>query len=46
MITAVLDLSRADCSYALDGLKNPPFLPKYWRRMVAETRRRANLKPE
>jgi predicted amidohydrolase len=45
MITAVLDLSRADRSYALDSLKYPGFLAKYWRGMVAETRRRANLKP-
>lgn len=36
MITAVLDLSRADRSYVLDSLKNPPFLAKYWRQMVAE----------
>lgn len=46
MITAVLDLERADRSYALDSLKDPPFLRPYWEKMVAEVRSRANLKPE
>lgn len=46
MITAVLDLERADRSYILDSLKNPPFLAGHWERMVAETRARADLKPE
>jgi predicted amidohydrolase len=46
MITAVLDLSRADRSYILDSLKNPPFLAKYWRQLVAAAKARANLKPE
>lgn len=46
MITAVLDLSRADRSYVLDSLKNPPFLAKYWQQMVAETVARKDLKPE
>ena len=46
MITAVLDLDRADRSYALDSLKDPPFLRHYWEEIVAEARNRANLKPE
>lgn len=46
MITAVLDLSRADRSYILDSLKNPPFLAKHWEKMVAEVKARADLKPE
>jgi predicted amidohydrolase len=46
MITAVLDLQRADRSYVLDSLSNPPFLTSYWRQMIEETKKRANLKPE
>lgn len=46
MITSVLDLDRADRSYVLDSMKNPPFLVKYWRQMVEETRKRKDLKPE
>jgi predicted amidohydrolase len=46
MITAVLDLERADRSYALDSLKDPPFLKKYWEMMLKEVKERANLKPE
>lgn len=46
MLTAVLDLSRADRSYILDSLKHPPFLARYWRQMVAATRARANSKPK
>ena len=46
MITAALDLSRADRSYILDSMENPPFLRKYWEPMVEEVRRRAALKPE
>lgn len=45
MITAVLDLSRADRSYVLDSMTNPPFLAKHWRKMVAEVKARANIKP-
>ncbi|MDD4869151.1 MAG: carbon-nitrogen hydrolase family protein [Kiritimatiellae bacterium] len=44
MITAVLDLSRADRSYILDSMKNPPFLAKYWRQMVKEVKARAIAK--
>jgi len=46
MITAVLDLSRADRSYILDSMENPPFLKKYWEEMIAATKARAALKPE
>jgi predicted amidohydrolase len=46
MITAALDLSRADRSYILDSLKNPPFLAGYWEQMIKETVARKDLKPE
>jgi omega-amidase len=46
MITSVLDLSRADRSYILDSLAEPPFLAKYWAEMVKETEARKDLKPE
>ncbi len=46
MITAVLDLSRADRSYILDSLQNPPFLRSHWEAMVQQVRARANLPPE
>jgi predicted amidohydrolase len=46
MITAVLDLARADRSYVLDSLENPPFLRSYWREMVAAVQARKDLKPE
>ena len=46
MITAVLDLERADRSYVLDSLLDPPFLREHWLRMVEETKNRANRKPE
>jgi predicted amidohydrolase len=45
MITAVLDLERADRSYILDSMANPPFLRKYWEQMVEEVRRRAGMTP-
>jgi len=46
MITAVLDLDRADRGYALDSLKDPPFLSRYWEEMIKEVKARANVKPE
>jgi predicted amidohydrolase len=46
MITAVLDLSRADRSYTLDSLQDPPFLRKYWEAMVQDVKCRADRKPE
>ncbi len=45
MITAVLDLARADRSYVLDSLENPPFLREHWRAMVEEVRRRKDEPP-
>jgi hypothetical protein len=45
-ITAVLDLSRADRGYALDSLREPPFLRRHWQAMIRETRARANRKPK
>jgi predicted amidohydrolase len=46
MITAVLDLDRADRSYVLESLKDPPFLRRYWEEMVKEVKTRADLKPK
>jgi len=45
MITAVLDLARADRSYALDSLNDPPFLKPYWEAMIADVKARADEKP-
>jgi predicted amidohydrolase len=45
MITAVLDLERADRSYALDSLAAPAFLRGHWKTMIREMKRRANVKP-
>jgi predicted amidohydrolase len=46
MITAVLDLSRADRAYAKNSLERPPFLAKHFKAMVEETVARKDLKPE
>jgi predicted amidohydrolase len=46
MITAVLDLERADRSYVLDSLKDPPFLLQHWENIIEEVKKRADLKPE
>jgi predicted amidohydrolase len=46
MISAVLDISRADRSYALDSMTHPPFLAKYWRQMIAEMLTRKDMKPQ
>ena len=46
MITAVLDIERADRFYALESMRNPPFLSAYWEKMVEEVRARADQKPE
>ena len=46
MITSVLDLSRADRSYIVDSMKNPPFLASYWQQMIEETKARKDLKPK
>lgn len=44
-ITAVLDLDRADRSYARDSMAHPPFLAPHWAAMVEEARERANRTP-
>lgn len=36
MITAVLDLERADRSYIEDSLRHPPFLAAHWQAMLAD----------
>ena len=46
LITAVLDIERADRSYVLDSMENPPFLREYWRQMVDAVKARKDLKPE
>jgi predicted amidohydrolase len=46
MITAVLDMSRADRSYVRDSMANPPFLARYWQQMLKAVRARADIKPE
>ncbi len=46
MITSVLDLSRADRSYVLDSMKNPPFLAKHWQSMIEDMKAKKDLKPE
>ena len=46
MITSVLDLSRADRSYILDSMKNPPFLAKHWQNMIEDMKAKKDLKPE
>jgi predicted amidohydrolase len=43
MITAVLDISRADRSYVIDSMNNPPFLSKYWKEMIEEMKARVGL---
>jgi predicted amidohydrolase len=46
MITAVLDLARADRSYVLDSLANPPFLAPFWRDMVRAAMARKDIPPK
>lgn len=46
MITAVLDLERADRHYVLDSMENPPFLREHWLRMIEAVKARKDLKPE
>jgi predicted amidohydrolase len=45
MITAVLDLSRADRAYVRDSLRHPPFLRRYWQAMLRAIRARADQSP-
>jgi len=46
MITAVLELDRADRSYVLDSLQQPPFLRASWQAMIELVKTRAALKPK
>ncbi|MGH9836834.1 MAG: carbon-nitrogen hydrolase family protein [Blastocatellia bacterium] len=46
MITATLDLERADRSSILDSLKTPSWMSRYWREMIEEVRERADRRPE
>ena len=46
MITATLDLERADRSYILDSVKDPPFLRHHWEGMLKEIRARKDIRPE
>jgi predicted amidohydrolase len=46
MITATLDLERADRSYTLDSLNTPSWMSRYWREMIEEIRARAGERPE
>jgi predicted amidohydrolase len=46
MITAVMDLGRADRGYALASLQAPRFLRSHWEAMIEDVKARANLKPE
>jgi predicted amidohydrolase len=46
MITAVLDMARADLGYIQDSMSTPAFLSPYWKQMVKEVRERCNKKPE
>ncbi len=46
MITAVLDVERADRGYALDSLRSPPFLKDHWDKILGAVRERADRPPE
>jgi predicted amidohydrolase len=46
MITATLDLERADRSYILDSLQSPSWMNRYWTDMIEEVKRRAGRRPE
>lgn len=43
MITAVLDLDRANRSYILDSMNDPPFLRHHWQRMIDDVIARKDL---
>lgn len=45
MITAVLDISRADLSYVRDSMEAPPFLAGYWQPMIEDVRARKDVRP-
>ena len=46
IITAVLEIERADRSYILDSMHNPPFLRDHWRRIIADVVAHKDDKPE
>jgi len=46
MITATLELERADRSYIVDSLNDPPFLRPHWEEMLKAVKARAQRKPE
>ena len=46
MITAVLDLERADRGYVLDSLNAPPFLRPHWEEMLKAVQARVDRKPQ
>lgn len=46
MITAVLDLEKADRRYALDSLNDPRFLRPHWERILKAVRARAGQRPK
>lgn len=46
MITAVLDLSRADRAYIIDSMNNPPFLRKHWQEMIEAMKAQAGTANE
>jgi predicted amidohydrolase len=46
MITATLDLERADRGYVMDSLSDPPFLRPHWEEMLKAVTSRVDLKPE
>jgi predicted amidohydrolase len=45
MITATLDLARADRAYVRDSLEHPPFLRPHWEAMIRDLRARADQPP-
>jgi predicted amidohydrolase len=45
LITAVLDLQRADRSYILDSLQTPSWMRPHWQAMIEEAKARADQKP-
>jgi predicted amidohydrolase len=46
IITAVLDLERADRGYVRDSLEHPAFLNRHWKAMIDETIARKDIRPE
>ncbi|HLH54066.1 MAG TPA: hypothetical protein VKY92_10685, partial [Verrucomicrobiae bacterium] len=46
MITATLDLDRADRGYVRDSIEAPPFLKPHWEEMVKETISRKDIPPQ